>query len=443
VCSSDLTGATFLLSGTTFNATTTIQPKQGQRFIGQTGTVINGGGSTLRAFRGAAHDCLFARMRFQNFGGGPARQNVGVIDAKSGDWDEGSTVVAHDWRIHDCTFYNNANVGVIMGHRFTVDECDFQRHNPHAIGGGFFTGGLVWGNYFKDNGFSGASGEAVNNAQVKFAFTNVGPWGTTNRDTSRFVLYSGAPFGGTHHNYETPSRTILAHNVFDNTRTPGYGTGDNARSLWFDLDCRDFEVAYNTLIGSHGFGVFVEGCNGGWIHHNEFNGHTSSFFNSLSGGTWINAYWGQGAVVADVSDNIDVEDNLFHNCSGGSVIFFLGERGRNGADWVTPTSSGGFPVASDAWNQMIRRTFAAAAVGEASTVGMSNCSALRNTLTGTSVGVGYVARSNMNIATEGNPGTFAFDDNDYSGATGFRNFWNKLRYDSLAAWRSATGFDTP
>jgi parallel beta-helix repeat protein len=43
------------------------------------------------------------------------------------------------------------------------------------------------------------------------------------------------------------------------------------RGVWFDLDVRDTEVSNNTFNNSRTFGVFYEGSNNGWVHHNTFN----------------------------------------------------------------------------------------------------------------------------------------------------------------------------
>lgn len=433
--------AVFYLPNGTYTNIENVQLKQGQRVIGQsaTGVIIEGGGTKTRAFIGANNGWLVANMTFQNFnGGGPdPAQNIAVIDPKSGEWDEGSLVNAKDWRVHNCRFLGSKNVGVIMSHRTIIDDCYFEGHNPHAIGGGFGTGGWVHNCTFKDNGYTGASGSSVNNAQVKLAFWNVGPWGQTDRDTSRFVRYDGSPFTNTNHNYETPQTVKFTNNTLTGARnTAKYGAGSNSRGIWFDLDCRDMELYNNTFTDNNGFSIFFEGCNGASVHDNTFTGQIS-LVNILSTGTWTNRYWGNAAVVADVSDNIAVDNNTFNDCVG-CIIFFLGARGTAGSDWTTPTSQGGFPVATAAWNYAIRNTNAPAAIGEASTVGASNGSATGNVLTGSSYGIGFVADQNMNIATTGNLGTYSFEGNTYPAT--FRGFWNGQRIDSLSAWQ-ALGFD--
>lgn len=444
------TGATFLLSNTTFTVTSTLVPKQGQRFIGQGSTILDLSGIQPRAFRGPAHDVLIARMKIRNPGGGVAKQQIGMIDATGTDWVEGSLSVAHDWRIHDVTLEGSvgANCGIMMGHRFIVDECDIRGFAPHGLGGSYGTGGVVWGCYFKDNGTIGGSGVGVNNAQIKMHWWNVGPWGDTDHDTSRFRSYSSAAtppaFTSAQHNYETPEPFLLAHCVFDEERSAAFGGGAYGRSVWFDIDCRDMEVAYCTFIKPR-VGVFFEGCNGGHVHHNTFDRHANANFTSVSfantGGVWPSKYWGSSAVALDCSDNILVEDNIFEDCPNGCVINFHSTRGRTGADWVTPIANGGWPLATSTFNFMIRNSYAPIAVGDASTVGSSNITIQNNELRGTSIGLGHAYNSEVDRATETNHGTMVIEGNSYP--TAFRNFWNGVRYDSLAAWQAATGFDTP
>ena len=443
LASSASNNAVFYFPNGTYTNFHDVVPKQGQRFIGQskTGVIISGQNTWSRALKGKNHGWLVANMTFQNFSNGVWAQNEAVIDAKSTEWDEGSLTTAHDVRVHNCNFYDN-KLGISLGHRWIIDGCHFEGHNPHAIGSGYATGGTIYGNTFKDNGFVGGAGVGVNNAQIKLHWHNIGPWGDTANDTSRHILYGGStPFNASHHNYETPQEMIIAGNTFNGARnTTKYGAGNNARAIWMDIDCRDIRLTDNTFNDTWYFGIFAEGCNGIEIDNNTFNGQDSPYFNSLSNGFQPNGpYWGQAAIAADVSDNINVHDNTLHNCVGGSIIFFLGDRGRNGADWVTDEPTG-WPIARDDRNQMIRRTYAPIALHKSSTVGSSNCQAINNTLTGTSLGVGYVL-DDGNLPSEYNNSTFNFQGNVYPTGGPFRNFFNGVRYNDKASWSAATGFD--
>jgi hypothetical protein len=113
-----------------------------------------------------------------------------------------------------------------------------------------------------------------------------------------------------------------------------------------------------------------------------------------------------------------VEENIFNDCPG-SLIFFLGERGRNGGDWVTS-----YPVATTDWGgqsnpgqgHMIVNSFAPIGPADRSSVGSSNLIARNNTFNGNSRYVGYLLDSGINLSTEANMSTVIFSGDTYSAA---------------------------
>jgi hypothetical protein len=408
-CSDDLAalavaapeGAVFYLPDCTYTNVFNVNPKNGQRFIGQSqsGVIILGNPQTNRAFTGNSDNVVIANMTIRNYGSGN-NQNEAPIVGNTGNSSNGSPAIADDWHIYQVSIADNGNSGIIMGNRWTIQNCSFYRNNPTGLGGSRGVGGWIADSYFEDNGTDGATGWAVNNAQIKIAWWNVGPWGDPARDSSTWVDYHGNDLA----DQTEPNDTLrMTGNTFE-------GSG-LVRGIWFDLDVRDTEVSNNTFNNASTFGVFYEGSNNGWVHHNTFN----------NSGTWwgaptASAYVSSAAVSTGSSDNILVEENVFNDCPG-SLLFFLGERGRNGGDWVTS-----YPVATTDWggqsNQgqgyMIVNSFAPIGPTDRSSVGSSNLIARNNTFNGNSRYVGYLLDSDINSSTEANMNTVIFSGNTYS-----------------------------
>jgi hypothetical protein len=408
-CSEDLAalaaaapeGAVFYLPDCTYTNVRNVNPKNGQRFIGQSqsGVIIQGNTEISRAFSGNSDDVVIANMTVRNYGAGN-NQNEAPIVGNTGYSSNGTTAIADDWHIYRVSLTDNGNSGIIMGNRWIIQDCAFYRNNPTGLGGSRGVGGWIADSYFEDNGTDGASGWAVNNAQIKIAWWNVGPWGDSARDSSTWVDYHGNDLAD---QTETSETLRITGNTFE-------GSG-LVRGVWFDLDVRDTEVSNNTFNNARTFGVFYEGSNNGWVHHNTFN----------NSGTWwgaptTSAYVSSAAVSTGASDNILVEENIFNDCPG-SLLFFLGERGRNGGDWVTS-----YPVATTNWGgksnpaqgYMIVNSFTPIGPTDRSSVGSSNLIARNNTFNGNSRYVGYLLDSDINLSTEANMNTVIFSGNSYS-----------------------------
>ena len=410
-CSDDLAalaaaaseGAVFYLPDCTYTNVYNVVPKQGQRFIGQsqTGVIIQGTGKANRAFTGNSDNVVIANMTIRGYGTGN-KQSEAPIVGNTGYSSNGSSAIADDWHIYRVTVTDNGNSGIVMGNRWTIQECSFYRNNPTGLGGSRGVGGWVADSYFEDNGSDGATGYAVNNAQIKLTWWNVGPWGDPMRDSSTWVDYYGADIA----DQTEPTETLrITGNTFESSNL--------VRGVWFDLDVRDTEVANNIFNNSKTFGVFYEGSNNGWVHNNTFNN---------SGAWWgaptSSAYVSSAAVTTGSSSNILVEDNIFNNCPG-SLLFFLGERGRNNGDWVTS-----YPVATRNWGgksnpgqgYMIVNSFASIGPADRSSVGSSNLIARNNTFTGNSRYVGYLLDTDIDASAEANMQTVTFSGNTYSSA---------------------------
>jgi hypothetical protein len=185
-----------------------------------------------------------------------------------------------------------------------------------------------------------------------------------------------------------------------------------------------------------GVGAFYEGCNGGIVKGNTFTRCGAASY--VTTGTLTSQYSPHFSVRVDVSSNTIVEDNTFHDCSGGIAVFYLGERGRNGADWVT---TGTHYARADA-NFQIRNNFDAIAAGQASNVGSNNHTFRNNTITGSSARVGFLYNANMNRATEAHIGTHSASGNTYASTqSGSTLFFEDGAALTFAQWQ-AEGYDT-
>lgn len=408
-------GTTFYFPNGTYTNCFDCAPKSGNKYIGESeaGVILQGVSSQYKVFTSGngATNVVIARMTIQDYGGTETSQDHAVIDGHTNlDYNNyefwpNSANDGKDWHIHEVTMQDCANVGIYIGHRFKITDCSFYRLNPHAIGGGGGTQLLVQGCYFNRNGSDGATGIGVNNAQIKITWHNIGPNGDTSKDMT--------PHGA------TQSEPVGTTKIYGNT----FDCGSIVRGVWWDLDVRDTEVAWNTFNNTSTFGVFYEGCNGGWVHHNEFNNCGQWW--GISG----SAYHSGGAMVTGSSSNVLVEDNTFNNCNG--MYFFLGERARNGGDWGCGSS---YPVACDG---RLVNSLAAIDPGERSAVGSSN-NTMRNNTFNSSRYVGYLLDTDMTLATEGNPGSHSFSGNTYDSTqtTGSYFVWGSTMQ-TYATWQGA------
>lgn len=424
-------GTAFWLPDGTYTKLKEVVPKHDMSFVGEStdGVVLDGGGTSgLHAFFGNAERVVIARMTITNYLGADMSQEEGPIMGKSSKYYAGSDKAAKDWYLYEVNLLNNGGTGIYMGHRFKVVGGRIEGHNPTGLAGGRITGGLVHSVAFKNNGLKGAAGAAVNNAQIKMTWLNCGPWGSTDRDSSVWVDVYGNAMAP---QLEAPTTFRVIACTFDCKND----SGENTRGVWFDLDCRDMEVAHCSFSDARTFGVFNEGSNGCFIHHNTFTRCGADWGLPQNGQSWENAYFSFAAVVCGASDNIEVEDNVFEDCPM-SMIEFLGDRGAAGADWGP---GGAYPVASAAWHYMIRNSFAPIAKGERATVGSSNNKWRRNKLTGSSRRVGTIFGPGIDTKTQANLDTSEWSDNVYEGsaqASAAEFYWDRQKMD-YAAWKAA------
>jgi parallel beta-helix repeat protein len=172
-----LTAGTHKLGGGAF---TQVIPKQGNRYIGAPGAVIDGSNSNRYAFTGYATDVQIKNLTIQNFGTPRGTNDEGVVNHNA----------ATGWTVEGSTIRNNSGAGLMVGTRNVVrgnclqnnGQYGFSAYNPNKVasivierneitgnntdnwevlkpgcgctGGGKFwavTGAVVRGNWIHDN----------------------------------------------------------------------------------------------------------------------------------------------------------------------------------------------------------------------------------------------------------------------------------------------------
>jgi parallel beta-helix repeat protein len=113
-------------------AYTQVIPKQGNRYIGAPGAVIDGDNSNRYAFTGYAIDVQIRNLTIQNFGTPRGTNDEGVVNHNA----------ATSWRIEGNTIRNNSGAGLMVGSRNVVrgnclqgnGQYGFSAYNPGKVG---------------------------------------------------------------------------------------------------------------------------------------------------------------------------------------------------------------------------------------------------------------------------------------------------------------------
>jgi|GEM_PF-3648041 len=406
-----------------------VLPKAGNRYIGESeaGVIIQGDSGRQCAVKSRVGNVVIANMTFKGYGDSGAswttRQFYGVIDGHQNatpvTYSYVNTVTsanhAKDWHVHNCTFDRTNNVpGVWFSSRMTVTDSVFDMLNPCGITGSGGVGGLIQGCSFLRCGASGAPSATSNNAAIKMSIWNLGPWGDPARDSTPWNQQQLEP--------------IETFRVYGSTFDGD--SRQSQRGVWFDVDFRNGDVSWNTMVDLADSALFVEVSNGVAARYNEITncGSIGAYdFNTIDGHTAKNAYLSYGALSTGSGTNVILESNTLNDCPV-SIQFFLGERGRNGGDFGPP--DGG------AEKGRAQYTLEPIAPGDRSSMGANDLIARNNVLTGTSKYVGYVLQEGIIYGTESNHQTVYFVGNTYPSGIGTTFVWDKSRQ-TLAQWQAA------
>lgn len=424
-------GTVFYFPNGTYTGVYNVRPKQGNRFIGQSeaGVILQGNSSNRIAFRTRQNNITWARMTLQGYGNADRDQNVGIIDLHDGSSPANASTYVNWWpkfnKAEDChidqiTIQDCGDVGIYTGIRTNITDCSFYRLNPQGIGGGGGFGGMIHSCYFEECGEFGAPGAGANKAAIKIVNHNAGPWGDSARDmTPHFSRRGGVQPS------DSPVETLqIVNSTFE-----GNNITDIARGIWFDIDVRDTEVSYCTFQNINGAGIFYEGCNNGWVHHNDYTNVGNIGAINFSGGfntSYNHKYMSYAAVTAAASHNVLVEDNTFTDCEVG-LLFFNGARYETPSDWLVE-----YPVIT--WGEM-SAGYGPLGPTDRSNGGASTCTAQNNIFQGATNHIGFWCIPDVNEPGAHNESTFTFTGNTYP--AGANSFVFNRTFQTQAQWNGA------
>lgn len=201
-----------------------VSPRDGQRFLGAPGAVVDGQRRSLYAFGGHATDVEIAHLVIQRFGRRGTTMNEGVVNHDAG----------HDWTIRDNTVRDNAGAGVFIG-----------------------SGNVVRRNCLRDNGQYGFSAYEPDGVRdVRLAFNEI--VGNNTADWERRRPGCGCTGGGKF--WDTRGATVVGNWVHDN-----HGVG-----IWADTNNTEFLITRNYIADNDGPGLMYETSYNALITSNVF-----------------------------------------------------------------------------------------------------------------------------------------------------------------------------
>jgi len=280
---------TFILASGVHTGAARIEPKNGQRFVGDAGAVLDGRGVSSPAFAGEARDVEVWTLEIRNYR--PGRNNA-AISAR----DLKTLADGRDWVVADNFIHDNSGAGVNLG-----------------------TGMRVAGNRIEANEQIGISGLGSTARPIRAAEI------LDNVITANGIAPSFA--------FEYHEGGIKATYAYDLV-VRGNRINDNGGvGLHCDLFCRRMIAEQNELRRNAGRlqagGIFYELSDGGRISNNviaDMAGFTSTTF---------------GAIVIAESRDVAIDDNQIQVASAGGIMF------RNRIGLVDRAGNIGRPAVAD------------------------------------------------------------------------------------------------
>ena len=220
------TGTVFVFSPGVYLGVS-IQPRSGQKFLGEAGAVLDGNGAKF-AFRSAGPNVTVDGLEITDY---RPSSKEGVIQAEPG---------ARNWVVANNEIHHNAEIGV--------------------------KGAAEWrilGNNIHHNGRYGliAAGASILIEGNEIAFNSTDYGATGDSGGTKFV--------------HTENLVLRGNYVHDN-----YGNG-----LWADINNRGYMIEGNRVVGNQWSGIYVEISCGGTVRNNrlERNGYGDSYPNWMTG----------------------------------------------------------------------------------------------------------------------------------------------------------------
>jgi hypothetical protein len=265
-------GTAFLLSAGTYS-NQTVSPTAGSSFYGQSGAIMDGGGTVTNAFAGqGVNNVTISGITFQNYA--PPTNGIGVLGLDSS---------AAGWTVQACTFTGmSAGPAVMLGANTTMKDCYVFNNQLGGIGAFNVTGGTVRNNNIYAN----------NQSQTPI-FTPTGDAAGIKIATCTNV-------------------TISNNYIYSNLVCP---------AVWTDIGCVGTMVQNNILSGNGGPGMIDEIDYGATITGNLIENNNNPALDGFEG----------GGLYIQNSQNATVSGNYFDDNVGG-VWLYQSSRGsgRNG-----------------------------------------------------------------------------------------------------------------
>ena len=316
-------GTTFLLKSGVHRRQQ-VRPKDGNTFLGEPGTVLDGEGVTSYAIRSGADNVTIRGLRVTGYA---PSSTFGAIEA---DWDQGT-----GWTVEDCEIHHNRAAGVKIGHDMVL-RGNYVHHNGQYGLHGWGNNALIDNNEISHNNTEGydplwdaggmkfvrSDGLVFRNNHVHSNY-GIGVWFDANniRVTIEDNLIEDNEAAGIY--YEISYEAVIRNNrIFRN----GDGSADRlSRSGIVISESSDVEVYGNTLAGNEngisamqaerGTGYFGEWLvENLWVHDNDVT--------MDSGASGLADWKGDGGIF---NRNNRFDRNTYR-ISGNSLPFRYGSR---------------------------------------------------------------------------------------------------------------------
>ncbi|GAA3088919.1 nitrous oxidase accessory protein NosD [Kribbella aluminosa] len=119
-------------------------PKDGNRYLGAPGAILDGANRNRYAFTGSAKDVVISHLTIQNFGKAQGNNDEGVVNHDS----------ASGWTVEANTVQRNAGAGVMIGSRNVIrgnclrdnGQYGFNAYNPQRVASITIQGNEITGN---------------------------------------------------------------------------------------------------------------------------------------------------------------------------------------------------------------------------------------------------------------------------------------------------------
>ncbi|MFF1823014.1 right-handed parallel beta-helix repeat-containing protein [Kribbella sp. NPDC058245] len=272
-------------------------PKEGNRYIGAPGAILDGGRTNRYAFTGYAANVTISHLTIQNFGAPKSNNDEGVVNHNS----------ATGWTVEGTTIKGNAGAGLMIGSK-----------------------NVVRGNCLRDNGQYGFN---AYNPQMVVGITveRNEITGNNTDDWENLRPACGCTGGG-------KFWTVTGASVRGNWIHDNHGPG-----LWADTNNVAFTIEDNYISGNYAEGLIYETSYNALIRRNSFirnglgKGPENEGFPAPA--LYISESGADKRVPGQFGETFEVTDNVFTDNWSGVILWENADRFA-GSPANTSTGSG-------------------------------------------------------------------------------------------------------